>query len=116
MSCNTIAKRIQTSLALIYSILFLAGTVACSGDETSRPSPSLASIGTPGAEEAVGERLFLETRFAQSFKVSLDNGGNINDPNISDRVVDTVETFGAPIDPGPFKGVVHELPGLSFGR
>ncbi|MDR4463089.1 MAG: hypothetical protein MRJ66_02370 [Nitrospira sp.] len=105
MSCNSIVKRMQTSLALSGSILFLAGAVACSGDEPSPPSPSLASIGTPGAEEAVGERLFLETRFAQSFKVSLDNGGNINDPNISDRVVDTVQTMGAPIDPGPFKGL-----------
>lgn len=105
MSSNSIAKRMQTSLALSGSILFLAGVVACSGEETSPPSPSLASTGTPGAEEAVGERLFLETRFAQSFKVSLDNGGNINDPNISDRVVDTVQTMGAPIDPGPFKGL-----------
>jgi cytochrome c peroxidase len=105
MNCNSIAKRMQTSLALSCSILFLAGAVACSGDETPPPSPSLASIGTPGAEEAVGERLFLETRFAQSFKVSLDNGGNINDPNISDRVVDTVQTMGAPIDPGPFTGL-----------
>jgi len=86
-------------------MLFLIGAVACSGDENQPVSTPIASTGTPGAEEAVGERLFLETRFAQSFKVSLDKGGDINDPNIDDGVVDTVETLGAPIDPGPFKGL-----------
>ncbi|NJL17978.1 MAG: hypothetical protein HC938_13140 [Nitrospira sp.] len=79
--------------------------MACSGDDNQPPSTPLASTGTPGAEESVGERLFLETRFAQAFKVSLDNGGDINNPNISDRVLDTVQTLGAPIDPGPFKGL-----------
>jgi hypothetical protein len=37
--------------------------------------------------------------------VSLDNGGDLNDPNIGDHVVDTVQKLGAPIDPGPFKGL-----------
>ncbi|MCA9451186.1 MAG: hypothetical protein KC584_00970, partial [Nitrospira sp.] len=27
-----------------------------------------------------GERLFLETRFAQLFKIFLDEGGDVNDP------------------------------------
>ncbi|MGZ8366487.1 MAG: hypothetical protein ACXW37_08965, partial [Nitrospira sp.] len=67
--------RVSASLLLV-----LTGLVACSGSE-STPQPP-ATTGTPGAEEAVGERLFLETRFAQAFKVSLDNGGDINDPNI----------------------------------
>jgi len=52
----------------------------------------------------VGERLFLETRFAQSFKVFVDNGGNINDPNSGDAVMNTLETTGLPITPGPFAG------------
>ncbi|MDP3598297.1 MAG: hypothetical protein Q8S75_15000, partial [Nitrospirota bacterium] len=62
-------------------------------------------------EEAVGERLFLETRFAQAFKVFLDNNGNVNDPNADDAVVRTVETTmpGSPIpgsiSPGPFNGL-----------
>lgn len=95
----------QPRIARVFAsvLLLLTGLVACSGPEDA-PTP-LAATGTPGAEEAVGERLFLETRFAQAFKVSLDNGGNINDPNIGDRVVDTVETLNAPIDPGPFKGL-----------
>ena len=103
MSRDRMTSHTQTSLALLGSMIFLIGAVACSGDGDSPPSLPIASTGTPGAEEAVGERLFLETRFAQAFKVSLDNGGNINAPNIGDRVVDTVETLNAPIDPGPFK-------------
>ncbi len=105
MSRDRMTSHTQTSLAFLGSMLFLIGAVACSGDGDAPPSLPIASTGTPGAEEAVGERLFLETRFAQAFKVSLDNGGNINDPNIGDRVVDTVETLNAPIDPGPFKGL-----------
>ncbi|HSB45403.1 MAG TPA: hypothetical protein VLD60_10345, partial [Nitrospira sp.] len=55
----------------------------------------------------MGERLFVETRFAQSFKAFLDSGGNVNDHNAGDAVMDTLETTtpGAPIDPGPFKGM-----------
>ncbi len=105
MGRDKMPSHTQTSLAFLCSMLFLIGPVACSGDESSPPSTSIASTGTPGAEEAVGERLFLETRFAQAFKASLDNGGDLNDPNIVDRVVETVQTLGAPIDPGPFKGL-----------
>jgi hypothetical protein len=62
--------------------------------------------GTPGAEQAVGERLFMETRFAQAFKAFLDAGGDVNDPNVGDAVVDSVETIGAPITAeAPFKGM-----------
>jgi hypothetical protein len=105
MSWNTMPSRTQTSLAFLGSMLFLIWAVACSGDESLPVSTSLASTGTPGAEEVVGERLFLETRFAQAFKASLDKGSDINDPNIGDPVVDIVETIGAPIEPGPFKGL-----------
>ncbi len=97
-------SRTQSSLAFVCLLLFLIGAAACSGDDNPPVSPPIASTGTPGAEEAVGERLFLETRFAQAFKEALDNGGDINDPNIGDPVVDIVETLGAPID-GPFKGL-----------
>jgi hypothetical protein len=78
----------------------------CSGGSSSSGGSASAQVaGTPGPEQAVGERLFLETRFAQAFKVFLDSGGNVNDPNVADPVVDTQETMGAPIDPGPFKGM-----------
>jgi hypothetical protein len=61
--------------------------------------------GTQGAEEAVGERLFLETRFAQAFKAFLDGGGNVNDPlPAGDPVLDDTRTIGQPL-PGPFAGL-----------
>ncbi|MCE9535133.1 MAG: hypothetical protein K8R65_01825 [Nitrospirae bacterium] len=95
---------LQASLSsLLFVMLAIAG---CSGGSTSSGgSRSAQATGTPGAEQAVGERLFLETRFAQAFKVFLDNGGNVNNPNAGDPAVNTVETVGAPIDPGPFNGL-----------
>lgn len=91
--------------ALLFAMIAIAG--CSSGSNSSDGSSSPLATGTPGAEQAVGERLFLETRFAQAFKLFLDNGRDINDPNAGDAVVDTVETTtpGAPIDPGPFKGL-----------
>jgi len=49
----------------------------------------------------------METRFAQAFRDFVNNGGTINDPNVGDPVVDSVETItpGAPITPGPFQGM-----------
>ena len=84
--------------------LLLAGCGAGSSD--SAPA-SVREAGTPGAEASVGERLFLETRFAQAFKVFLDHRGNLNDPNAGDPVVATAETTNplVPIDPGAFSGM-----------
>ena len=103
MSCSPSPKQTQAFLVLSLTIFLLVGGAGCSGPESS--SPPIADTGTPGAQEAVGERLFLDTRFAQAFKVFLDNGGDVNDPKAGDVVVDTVETLGAPINPGPFKGM-----------
>ena len=61
--------------------------------------------GTEGAEERVGERLFLETRFAQAFKTFLDSGGSVNASlPAGDPILDTTETTGRPL-PGPFAGL-----------
>ncbi len=98
-----ISSSMQTYWSFLLPILLVIGLTACSG--TENPPPPSTPTGTPGAEEAVGERLFLETRFAHAFKISLDNGGDINDPRAGDGVVNTLETLGAPIDPGPFKGM-----------
>ena len=105
MSLMALPSQPTHSLSFLPSILLLIGLVSCSGSGGEGSAPPIADTGTPGAEEAVGERLFLETRFAQTFKVFLDNGGSINDPNVGDVIVDTVETVGAPINPGPFKGM-----------
>ena len=90
------------------SLVFISLLLAGCGGGSSGPTPaSVTATGTPGAEASVGERLFLETRFAQAFKVFLDNGGNINHPNAGDPVVATAETTNPllPIDPGNFKGL-----------
>ncbi|HEY7376941.1 MAG TPA: hypothetical protein VIF57_32580 [Polyangia bacterium] len=52
----------------------------------------------------VGERLFLETRFAQFFAASVDVSGSVNEPLAAgDPVLDALETTGDP-QPGPFAG------------
>jgi hypothetical protein len=101
---NAFPHVVGGSSLILISLLF----VGCgTGGNSSAPPPSVAATGTPGAEADVGERLFLDTRFAQSFKVFLDNGGGINDPNAGDPVVNTVETLdpATPIDQSPFKGM-----------
>ncbi len=103
MNLTLIPHHLKIARVFASVFLFLTGLVACSGSEST--TPPLTATGTPGAEEAVGERLFLETRFAQAFKVFVDTGGDVNDPMIGDNIVDTVETLGAPITPGPFKGL-----------
>jgi hypothetical protein len=61
-------------------------------------------VGTPDAAESVGERLFLETRFAQAFKAGLDSGGQVNEPLLAgDPVLDDTRTIDQPL-PGPFAG------------
>jgi len=53
-------------------------------------------------EVAIGERLFLETRFAQYFAANLSDV-NRGLPNGGDPVVEETETTGDPL-PGPFAG------------
>ncbi|MDR4495948.1 MAG: hypothetical protein AB7P17_01405 [Nitrospirales bacterium] len=60
------------------------------------------------AEITNGERLFLETRFAQFFKVFLDNGGDVNSPlPLGDAALDKVVNWNLQPDQftdGPFAG------------
>jgi hypothetical protein len=93
---------LSTSWLVLITTIFVA---ACSGSGNSGAPATAQSSGTIGAEQAVGERLFMETRFAQAFKAFLDAGGDMNDPNAGDPVVDSVETMGARITAeAPFKG------------
>ena len=89
--------------------------VGCGGGSSGSAPPSVAITGTPGAQADVGERLFLETRFAQAFKVFIDNGGNINDPNAGDPVMNLSETTGQGIGlPGSFAGLSMNCRGCHF--
>lgn len=58
------------------------------------------------AEITNGERLFLESRFAQFFKVFLDGGKTVNDPlTEGDPVLDQTVNWQAPSSEHPFKGL-----------
>ena len=70
--------QVVVGTSLIFISLLLVGCGGGSSDSSSPPA-SASATGTPGAEAFVGERLFVETRFAQSFKAYLDWGGNVND-------------------------------------
>jgi len=89
---------------LIFLSLLLAG---CNGDSSNPPLVSVAIAGTSGAEATVGERLFVETRFAQAFKVYLDSGGKVNDVlTVGDPIMDLSETTRPGVGlPGPFAGL-----------
>jgi hypothetical protein len=57
--------------------------------------------GAPAAAQALGERLFLDTRFAQYFSMNMSG---VNQPLATgDPVVQEVQTTSAPL-PGPFAG------------
>jgi hypothetical protein len=108
---NVFPLLVRRSTWIFISLLL----VGCGGCSSSSAPPSVAATGTPGAQADVGERLFLETRFAQAFKVFLDNGGNINDPNAGDPVMNLSETTGEGIGlPGPFAGLSMNCRGCHF--
>lgn len=94
----------RTSFLIVISLLL----VGCSGGSKTPPPPSVAATGTAGAEADVGERLFVETRFAQFFKANLPPGGNVNDPlPVGDQIVANVLLPGS-TPPGvasPFAGM-----------
>jgi hypothetical protein len=74
---HTVLAHVVGRSSWIFIALLLVG---CGSGNSSTPPPSVAATGTPGAEADVGERLFVETRFAQFFKAHLPPGGNVNDP------------------------------------
>ena len=97
-------------------IIFSCAQVFCISLLTSTPSflVNIPLVLAQEAEEADppevanGERLFLETRFAQLFKIFLDDGGDVNDPlPQGDPALDKVTNWQLPPDQfadGPFAG------------
>lgn len=93
----TVSRRLRHGLAaagvasVVTASLLVVPTLA-------QPAPA---VDPP--EVTIGERLFLETRFAQFFATSMVNG-NVNAPLVTgDAVVDFTETMATPL-PGPFAG------------
>jgi hypothetical protein len=100
---NTFPHVVGGSSWIFISLLL----VGCGGGSSSSALPSVATTGTPGAEASVGERLFVETRFAQAFRAYLNSGGNVNDTlPVGDPVLALSETTGPGAGlPGPFVGL-----------
>ena len=101
--CNALSQ-VVGGTSLVFISLLLIG---CSGGSNTPAPPLVAATGTPGAEASVGERLFVETRFAQAFKAYLDSGGNVNDTlPAGDPVMDLFETTRSGVGlSGPFAGL-----------
>jgi len=105
MNSTRSTRACSISLLVLPLVIYAFG---CSGGGSSGGGAASAQVaGTPDAPAAVGERLFMETRFAQAFSVYVNSGGNVNDAKAGDPVMATVETTtpAAPITPGPFKGM-----------
>ena len=103
MRRSSLGPLLLSSRGGLSALILMTG---CSGGGSSPAPPTANVTGSPGAEQALGERLFIETRFAQAFKAFLDAGGDVNDPRAGDSVVDSVETLGTPITAeAPFKGM-----------
>jgi hypothetical protein len=99
---NGFSQFVRRSTVVFLSLLL----VGCGGSSGGSSAPASATTtGTPGAEASVGERLFVETRFAQFFKAYLDSGGKVNDAlPAGDPVVGQAQTTGLPL-PGPIAGL-----------
>jgi cytochrome c peroxidase len=101
MGCRLFAqsttRQVVVSAGLAWAALLIFGCQAGKEEDFV--------VGTPEAAESVGERLFLETRFAQAFKAFLDSGGTVNEPPpAGDPVLDDTQTIDQPL-PGPFAGL-----------
>ena len=104
---HTVLAHVVGRSSWIFIALLLVG---CGSGNNSPAPPSVAATGTPGAQADVGERLFVETRFAQFFKTHLPPGGNINDPlPAGDPVVAKVLLHG-----GSPSGVTSPFAGMSM--
>jgi hypothetical protein len=79
--------------------LLVAALAGCGGNGRNE---RVATAPADPAEVAVGERLFLETRFAQRARAQLQRDVNARLP-LRDPVMDETVTTGEPL-PGPFRG------------
>jgi len=91
---------LRTSSALL--LIGMALTLSACGGNSNSDSSAASAVDTDPPEVQLGERLFLETRFAEFFFANFN--GDVNAPLASgDPVMNTSQTTGVPL-PGPFVG------------
>ena len=86
--CTVRSRRVVSLSPLLFAVFLCFGLwpVSVQGQEEAGDPPEIL----------LGERLFLETRFAQSFKQFLHLGGRTNDPlPTGDPVMNTSVTIGS---------------------
>jgi len=92
-------RTITAWLAIVSVIAPLLLIVSCGSSGTAPNFPS--EVESTPAEDSIGERLFLDTRFSEYFAVNMTT---TNQPlAVGDPVVAQVQTMNGPL-PGPFAG------------
>jgi len=92
-------RTITAWLAIVSVIAPLLLVVSCGSSGTAPNFPS--EVESTPAEDSIGERLFLDTRFSEYFAVNMTA---TNQPlAVGDPVVAQVQTMNGPL-PGPFAG------------
>ena len=81
----------------------MAGALVLGGCSSGQAPPPLTEVEGAPADQNIGERLFVETRFAEYFAANMTD---VNAPlAVGDPVVSTVQNVYAPAPmPGPFAG------------
>lgn len=96
-------RRLATLNAIAFFVAVFS-VVACQ-DKQAAPAPEPATEEADPAEIAIGERLFMETRFAQFFANAIGKNGDVNRAIASgDAVMKTTAVAGGTTLPGPFLG------------
>ncbi len=97
----------------LVAILLSSSLVAAGCGSSQAPPFPLENEGGAPAEQQIGERLFVDTRFAEYFAAHMTG---VNDPLlVGDPVVSTVQTTSGSL-PGPFRRAVDQLPLVPFRR
>lgn len=105
---STMRLFVSTSLLVTVALAGCSGGSGGSDSPAAAAQPASAGKSTSDPPEVTnGERLFLETRFAQFFKAYLDAGGTVNGSlPAGDPVMNTTATSGSTQGlPGPFAGL-----------
>ena len=98
------ARHVLRYVAIALAVAFLlngCGSGKAPTFQAADPDQTGAAAGIPAAAQALGERLFLDTRFAQYFAANMTG---VNQPlAVGDPVVQQVQTTSGTL-PGPFAG------------